>query len=96
MLRHGSTTVIGRPAPNVDAAAVVVDLRRVAIAVRLGTGQPAAVSTLIARMHPFGLVDRRQRGYLRANRPYRCVRRQPGRRRSSGKTPLSGGWGAAK
>jgi acyl carrier protein len=87
--------VIGRLARNVDAASVVVDLRRVAIAVRLGTGQPAAVSTLIARMHPFGLVDRRQRGYLRANRPYRCVRRQPGKPRSSGKTPLSGGWGAA-
>jgi acyl carrier protein len=82
--------VIGRPAPNVDAAAVVVDLRRVAIAVRLGTGQPAAVSKLIARMHPFGLVDRRPR----ANRRIASMCDQPGRPRSSGKTPLSGGWGA--
>jgi DNA-binding Lrp family transcriptional regulator len=41
-------TVIGRPAPIVDSAAVVADLRCVAIAVPLGNGQLAAVSTLIA------------------------------------------------
>jgi hypothetical protein len=40
--------VIGRPAPIVDSAAVVADLRCVAIAVPLGNGQLAAVSTLIA------------------------------------------------
>jgi hypothetical protein len=60
--------VIGRPAPIVDAAAVVADLRRVAIAVPLGNGQRAALSTLIAGMRPLGPVDRRQRGYRRPNR----------------------------
>jgi len=45
-------TVIGRPAPIVDAAAVVADLRCVAIAVPLGNGQLAAVSTLIAGERP--------------------------------------------
>ncbi|MCW2655098.1 MAG: hypothetical protein JWR32_6074 [Mycobacterium sp.] len=45
-------TVIGRPAPIVDSAAVVADLRCVAIAVPLGNGQLAAVSTLIAGERP--------------------------------------------
>jgi hypothetical protein len=50
-------TVIGRPAPIVDEAAVVADLRCVAIAVPLGNGQRAAVSTLIAGERPsVGLI----------------------------------------
>jgi hypothetical protein len=50
-------TVIGRPAPIVDEAAVVADLRCVAIAIPLGNGQLAAVSTLIAGERPsVGLI----------------------------------------
>jgi hypothetical protein len=50
-------TVIGSPAPIVDSAAVVADLRCVAIAVPLGNGQRAAVSTLIAGERPsVGLI----------------------------------------
>jgi IclR helix-turn-helix domain len=45
-------TVIGRPAPIVDDAAVVADLHCVAMAVPLGDGQRAAVSTLVAGNRP--------------------------------------------
>jgi DNA-binding Lrp family transcriptional regulator len=45
-------TVIGRPAPIVDDAAVVADLHCVAIAVPLGNGQRAALSTFIAGERP--------------------------------------------
>ena len=45
-------TVIGRPAPIVDDVAVVADLRCVAIAVPLGNGQRAALSTFIAGERP--------------------------------------------
>jgi DNA-binding IclR family transcriptional regulator len=45
-------SVIGRPTPIVDEAAVVAGLRCVAVAVPLGNGQLAAVSTLIAGERP--------------------------------------------
>jgi hypothetical protein len=86
-------TVIGSPAPIVDAAPVVADLRCVAIAVPLGNGQRAAVSTLIAGERPsVRLIAATAATGVRIARQLRAQStRGP---RSSGKIPLSGGWGA--